>query len=136
MERFRFRRDHRARLDSGKHRFVKRHFARRRFCRAGAAHRSAICEYFAVGAVRLDQKFAFVEPTLLLDKGEFLPEAMKRQRVGESEIRTAIRASGSAAIEEIEAVVLETDGSLSVVKKSSNDSRTALKDVPGKANGK
>ena len=69
------------------------------------------------------------EPTLLLDRGEFLPEAMKKQRVGESEIRTAIRASGSAAIEEIEAVVLETDGSLSVVKKSSNDSRTALKDV-------
>lgn len=69
------------------------------------------------------------EPTLLLDKGNFLHEAMKRQRVGESEIRAAIRASGSAAIEEMEAVVLETDGSLSVVKTSPNDSRTALKDV-------
>ncbi len=69
------------------------------------------------------------EPTLLFDKGEFLHGAMKSQRVGESEIRTAIRASGSAAIEEIEAVVLETDGSLSVVKTASNNLRTALKDV-------
>ncbi len=69
------------------------------------------------------------EPTLLFDKGEFLPEAMRRQRVAESEIRAAIRSEGFAAIEEIEAVVLETDGTFSVVKKSANDSRTALKDV-------
>lgn len=69
------------------------------------------------------------EPTLLFDKGEFLPEAMRRQRVTESEIRAAIRSNGLAAIETIEAVVLETDGTFSVVKKSANDSRTALKDV-------
>ncbi len=69
------------------------------------------------------------EPTLLFNKGEFLNEAMFRQRVTESEIRAAIRSNGLAAIEEIEAVVLETDGTFSVVKKSANDSRTALKDV-------
>jgi len=69
------------------------------------------------------------EPTLLFDKGEFLNEAMRRQRVTESEIRAAIRSEGFAAIEDAEAVVLETDGTFSVVKKSANDSRTALKDV-------
>ena len=70
------------------------------------------------------------KPTLLFDQGEFLHDAMKRQRVGESEIRAAIRSSGSAAVEEIEAVVLETDGSLSVVKTSpGNSSRSALMDV-------
>ena len=69
------------------------------------------------------------EPTMLLSKGEFLPVAMRRQRVSESEIRAAIRGTGSASIEEIEAVVLETDGSMSVVKKSPNNSRSALKDV-------
>ncbi len=84
---------------------------------------------------RLSVKFDFIknvvkaEPTLLFDKGEFLNEAMRRQRVTESEIRAAIRSEGFAAIEEIEAVVLETDGTFSVVKKSANDSRTALKDV-------
>ena len=88
---------------------------------------------------RLSVRFDWVknlikaEPTLLLDRGEFLMEAMKRQRVTESEIRAAIRSAGAAAVEEIEAVVLETDGSLSVVKKSPNDSRSALKDVPDSA---
>ena len=69
------------------------------------------------------------EPTLLFDKGEFLNEAMRRQRVTESEIRAAIRSNGLAAIEDAEAVVLETDGTFSVVKNSADDSRTALKDV-------
>lgn len=69
------------------------------------------------------------EPTLLLDKGEFLRGAMKQQRVTESEIRAAIRAKGAAAIEEIAAVVLETDGSFSVIKNSKTDSRSALSDV-------
>ena len=82
-------------------------------------------------SVRFDsiKKVVKAEPTLLFDKGEFLPEVMRRQRVAESEIRAAIRSNGLAAIEEAEAVVLETDGTFSVVKKSANDSRTALKDV-------
>ena len=81
-------------------------------------------------AVRLNwvKNLIKAEPTLLLNQGPFLPVAM-RQRVGESEIRAAIRGTGSASIEEIEAVVLETDGSMSVVKKSPNNSRSALKDV-------
>ena len=69
------------------------------------------------------------EPTLLLDKGEFLREAMKRQRVAEGEVRMAIRAEGIAAIEEVEAVVLETDGSFSVINKSKTASRSALDGV-------
>ena len=82
-------------------------------------------------SVRFDKVKNLIKakPTLLLDQGEFLPAAMRRQRVGESEIRAAIRAAGGAAVEEIEAVVLETDGNLSVVKKSPNNSRTAFKDV-------
>ncbi len=58
-----------------------------------------------------------------------MPEAMRRQRVTESEIRAAIRSKGFASVEKIEAVVLETDGTFSVVKKSADDSRTALTDV-------
>lgn len=84
---------------------------------------------------RLSVKFDWLknivkaEPTLLLDKGEFLFAAMRRQRVTESEIRAAVRSKGFASVEKIEAVVLETDGTFSVIKKSDSDSRTALKDV-------
>ena len=83
----------------------------------------------------LSVRFSFVKniikakPTLLLDKGEFLPDALCRQRVDESEVRAAIRSQGLAAVEEVEAVVLETDGTFSVIKKSANDSRSALQDV-------
>jgi uncharacterized membrane protein YcaP (DUF421 family) len=82
-------------------------------------------------AVRFDwlKKIVNSEPALLLEKGEFLRKRMRGERVTESEIRMAIRAKGFTSVEEIEAVVLETDGSFSVMKKSVNDSRTALTDV-------
>jgi uncharacterized membrane protein YcaP (DUF421 family) len=75
------------------------------------------------------RKLIKAEPTLLLDKGQFLDRAMLRERVSESEVRMAIRSQGAQAIEDIEAVVLETDGSFSVIKKSNTDSRSALEDV-------
>jgi uncharacterized membrane protein YcaP (DUF421 family) len=80
------------------------------------------------------RKLIKAEPTLLLDNGKFLDEVMLRERVSESEVRMAIRSKGAAAIEEIEAVVLETDGSFSVIKKSKTDSRSALEDVSSSSN--
>ena len=68
-------------------------------------------------------------PTMLIDKGEFLPDALRRERVTKSEVRAAIRSAGLAAVEDAEAVVLETDGTFSVIKKSGNSSRSALSDV-------
>lgn len=70
------------------------------------------------------------EPALLLHKGEFLRGAMRRERVTEEEVRAALRAQGVAAVEEVEAVVLETESSFSVVMKPSGESDSALADVP------
>ena len=58
------------------------------------------------------------EPSLLVSRGELLRAAMRRERVTEEEVRAAARASGVAAIEEADAVILETDGSFSVVRRS------------------
>lgn len=69
------------------------------------------------------------EPTLLLRDGRFIEEALQRQRVTESEIRAAIRSKGIAALEDVSAVVLETDGSFSVLKKSETGSASAMRDV-------
>jgi len=55
------------------------------------------------------------EPTLLLFRGRFLAAAMKAERITREEILAAIRASGRPDAGEIAAVVLETDGSLSVL---------------------
>ena len=69
------------------------------------------------------------EPTLLVHKGRFLTGAMKRERVTREEIRAALRAQGVAAVEEVEAVVLETESSFSVVMQPAGESASALADV-------
>jgi uncharacterized membrane protein YcaP (DUF421 family) len=56
------------------------------------------------------------EPSLLLHRGRFLEGAMRRQRVTQEEVVSALRSSGLARPEDAAAVVLETDGSLSVVR--------------------
>ena len=55
------------------------------------------------------------EPTLLLHRGRFLERAMKAERITREEILAALRASGAAEPGDIAAVVLETDGTLSVI---------------------
>jgi uncharacterized membrane protein YcaP (DUF421 family) len=54
------------------------------------------------------------EPALLMHLGEFLPRAMRRERVTESELRSALRGSGFADLQPQLSVVLETDGTFSV----------------------
>lgn len=63
------------------------------------------------------------EPALLLYRGALLPEALKKARVTEDELRAAVRAAGLPMLDEAEAVVLETDGSFSVVRRGGGDSK-------------
>jgi uncharacterized membrane protein YcaP (DUF421 family) len=54
-------------------------------------------------------------PALLVRNGDFQREMLRRQRVTEDEVRTAIRRRGFGDVREVRAVVLETDGSFSVI---------------------
>ncbi len=54
------------------------------------------------------------EPVLLYRSG-FLHASMRRTRITEDEVRQAARASGKASLDDVAAVVLETDGTLSVL---------------------
>ncbi len=56
------------------------------------------------------------EPTLIYRSG-FLHAPMRRMRVTEDEIRQAARAAGHAGLDEVSAVVLENDGSLSILSE-------------------
>jgi uncharacterized membrane protein YcaP (DUF421 family) len=58
------------------------------------------------------------EPTLLLHDGEFNEAAMRRQRVTREEVLAALRSSGLEDPASARMVVLETDGTLSVVPRS------------------
>lgn len=55
------------------------------------------------------------EPTLLVRDGRFLHDAMKHQRITEDEVMGAVRAQGRASVDAVKAVVLESDGSISVL---------------------
>ena len=69
------------------------------------------------------------EPTLLLYRGAFLQTALRQTRVAEEEIRAAVRAAGLVTLGEAEAVVLETDGSFSVVERGSGSGASSLAGV-------
>lgn len=72
------------------------------------------------------------EPALLLHRGKFLAGAMKAARVAEVEILAAVRKHGESDVGAVLAVVLETDGSFSVVTRQENAGQpSALKDVRG-----
>ncbi len=83
-------------------------------------------------AVRSDviQKLIKSEPSLLLYQGKMQKDIMKKQRVTEGEILGAIRTNGGYSVEDTGAVILETDGSFSVIDKI-DPSASALKDVRG-----
>jgi uncharacterized membrane protein YcaP (DUF421 family) len=71
------------------------------------------------------------EPALLLYRGRFLEGAMRRERVTEGEVHAAIRSQRIADVREVEAVVLETDGSFSVVRGSPGAGSGSLGKVSG-----
>lgn len=58
------------------------------------------------------------EPMLLVHRGEVLQRALKRERVVEAELLAAAREHGIMSLSEVEAIVLETDGSFSVIRRS------------------
>ncbi len=54
-------------------------------------------------------------PKLVVYKGNFLENEMKKNRITRQEIIQAIRSSGGGKFREVDAVVLETDGTLSII---------------------
>lgn len=56
-------------------------------------------------------------PRIVFLNGRYLDAELRRERLTRSEVDAAIRASGDASSERVQAVVLETDGALSVIRK-------------------
>jgi len=77
------------------------------------------------------------EPQLLLHNGQFLDEALRKERVTHDELRAAVRQQGVLTLDQVAAVVLETDGSISVIKRSDQvqseevQAASTLEDVHG-----
>jgi uncharacterized membrane protein YcaP (DUF421 family) len=68
-------------------------------------------------------------PSLMLLNGKFQNEAMRKSRVSEADIRAAVRHHGLSTLDDVGAVVLEADGSFSVMHRLSGPC-SALADIP------
>lgn len=55
-------------------------------------------------------------PSVVLRHGTFDEAALRRSRLSEADVLAAIRASGTGSVETVAAVVLEANGTLSVVQ--------------------
>lgn len=69
------------------------------------------------------------EPALLFYHGAYLPAALQSARVTREEVRAAVRATGLDTLDPVKAVVLETDGSFSVVHHGHGASPSSLEGV-------
>jgi uncharacterized membrane protein YcaP (DUF421 family) len=69
------------------------------------------------------------QPVLLYYQDRFLEENLRRERVLEAEILASVRAHGKADMEQVLGVVLETDGSITVLPKDSSKTFSALETV-------
>lgn len=58
-------------------------------------------------------------PSMLLQKGELQRDALRKERVTEAEVRTALRREGFVNFEDANWVVLENDGTMTVIPRKS-----------------
>lgn len=70
------------------------------------------------------------DPALLFYQGQFLHDQMRASRVVENEVLASVRQQGIASLNDVEAVILETDGSMAVVTSGSAGA-SALTSVAG-----
>ncbi|MGY3266316.1 DUF421 domain-containing protein [Lysobacter sp. HA35] len=71
------------------------------------------------------------KPTLMLARGRPLAHTLREQRVTQEEVLAAVRAKGLGSLDDVAAVVLETDGNFSVIPNDGLGDGSALADVPG-----
>lgn len=69
------------------------------------------------------------DPRLLLRDGRLLEQAMREERITRGEVEAAVRKKGHGSLDAIAAVILETDGELSVIAHSDAADRSALQSV-------
>ena len=83
-------------------------------------------QYAVTKAVQLwekPRKWLKATPQLLVYRGEYMRDNMKASRVIEGEVLAAIRQNGFKCIDDIYAVVLETNAQLSVIPHENDDKK-------------
>lgn len=69
------------------------------------------------------------KPSLLLYKGEILTEVLKKERISKDELYLSARENGISNLQEIDIIVLETTGDMTIIKNLDAKNPDSLKDV-------
>ena len=64
------------------------------------------------------------EPRIVFYQGQYLPDAMRAERLTRQELECAMRSEGISSLDEIEAIVFESDAKLTVITKDNNNQNT------------
>jgi uncharacterized membrane protein YcaP (DUF421 family) len=67
------------------------------------------------------RKIVKSEPRIVLLRGQPLESALIRERITVEELQAAARSEGSASLDDVQMIILETDGKLSVIPRSESD---------------
>ncbi|MBZ0293527.1 MAG: DUF421 domain-containing protein [Anaerolineae bacterium] len=78
---------------------------------------------------KLVRRFVKAEPTLLFHQGEYLTDALHHQRVIQDEVLAAVRSQGFTSLNDVGAVVMETDGNFTVLPRLEGEQRSTLQNV-------
>lgn len=65
--------------------------------------------------------FILSEPRIVFYQGQFLPDAMRAERLTRQEIECAMRSQGINSFDDVEAVVFESDAKLTIIPKPTDD---------------
>ena len=74
-------------------------------------------------------------PTLLISDGHLIEKNLRSERLDVDEVRMAIREHGVEHIEDVRLAVLETDGSISIVPVSSDDTTRTKRRIRQREHG-
>lgn len=64
------------------------------------------------------------EPRIVFYQGQFLPDAMRAERLTRQELECAMRSEGVHSLSEIEAIVFESDTKLTIITKPDSEQAT------------
>lgn len=69
------------------------------------------------------------QPAMLLYKGELLEQVLKKERITHEEVHMALRSQGFSSLQEIDLMVLETTGEITIVPRLSGPGAEILGDI-------
>lgn len=65
--------------------------------------------------------FILSEPRIVFYQGQFLPDAMRAERLTRQEMECAMRSEGINSFDDVEAIVFESDAKLTIIPKPSQN---------------